>query len=288
MRHPRRNEVFRDVGSALRDKDEHDFVEVIEDDARRRRAPSCVCTDGLTDMIPSTTIERMVRQHRRRSRQRVSTALVAAANEAGGHDNVTVVYAEAAGFAAAFKSGTAAVRRRDVRSGRCRERGRRRARSLGARRTGWPHARWFTGRHHPRRARCAAPRLASLPRTCLSAAGRTITSPRPTAVGDASAALAAAVQAAAGPATSSGSNLALYARVDSSSPRACRPGGPRARHASLFAGHRAASATSVAIIARGAHGGASSGLAHRFHRGRAGRRGVRVAGPGAHRSSCST
>ena len=31
MRHPRRHEVFRDVGSALRDKDEPDYVEVIED-----------------------------------------------------------------------------------------------------------------------------------------------------------------------------------------------------------------------------------------------------------------
>ena len=36
----------------------------------------------------------------------MTTALVAAANEAGGRDNVTVVYAEAPGFAAAFKAGT--------------------------------------------------------------------------------------------------------------------------------------------------------------------------------------
>ena len=36
----------------------------------------------------------------------VTTALVAAANEAGGRDNVTVVYAEAPGFAAALKAGT--------------------------------------------------------------------------------------------------------------------------------------------------------------------------------------
>ena len=30
MRHPRRNELFRDVGGALHDKDEDDFVEVID------------------------------------------------------------------------------------------------------------------------------------------------------------------------------------------------------------------------------------------------------------------
>src|SRR4029453_17972547 len=30
MRHPRRHEVFRDVGGALRDKDEDDYVEIVE------------------------------------------------------------------------------------------------------------------------------------------------------------------------------------------------------------------------------------------------------------------
>mgnify|MGYP006203536421 CR=1 FL=1 len=30
MRHPRRNEVFRDVGGALRDKDEDDYVEAVD------------------------------------------------------------------------------------------------------------------------------------------------------------------------------------------------------------------------------------------------------------------
>ena len=44
MHHPRRHEVFRDVGSALRDKDEPEFVDVIddplEDDARSWSAPT--------------------------------------------------------------------------------------------------------------------------------------------------------------------------------------------------------------------------------------------------------
>ena len=107
MHHPRRHEVFRDVGSALRDKDEPDYVEVI-DDTFEDDAAILVCSDGLTDMIPSTTIERVVRLHAGDAAA-VTTALVAAANEAGGRDNVTVVYAEAPGFAAAFKAGTAAV-----------------------------------------------------------------------------------------------------------------------------------------------------------------------------------
>jgi len=106
MHHPRRHELFRDVGGALHDKDEDDFVEVIE----AEWGPECallLCTDGLTDMVPSATIERIVRQHAGRPEQ-VVDALVDAANEAGGHDNVTVVYAEGAAFAAWARGGAAA------------------------------------------------------------------------------------------------------------------------------------------------------------------------------------
>jgi serine/threonine protein phosphatase PrpC len=103
MHHPRRNELFRDVGGALHDKDEDDFVDVIE----AEWGPECallLCTDGLTDMVPSATIERIVRLHAG-CPQQVVDALVDAANEAGGHDNVTVVYAEGAAFAAWAREG---------------------------------------------------------------------------------------------------------------------------------------------------------------------------------------
>jgi PPM family protein phosphatase len=96
MRHPRRNEVFRDVGSGYRDKDEADYVEVIEEPMERDCA-ILMCTDGLTDMVPSPIIERIVRQHAGNP-EAVAEALVAAANDAGGKDNVTVVYAEAPDF----------------------------------------------------------------------------------------------------------------------------------------------------------------------------------------------
>ncbi len=105
MQHPRRHEVFRDVGSALRDKDEPDYVEVVED-ALEDDAAILVCSDGLTDMIPAATIAGVVRRHAG-DPAAVATALVAAANEAGGRDNVTVVYAEAPGFAEAFRAGAA-------------------------------------------------------------------------------------------------------------------------------------------------------------------------------------
>jgi hypothetical protein len=97
MRHPRRHEVFRDVGGALRDKDEVDYVEVIEEPLERDAA-ILLCTDGLTDMVPSTTIDRLVRRHAGEPAL-VVDALVDAANEAGGRDNVTVVYAEGPDFA---------------------------------------------------------------------------------------------------------------------------------------------------------------------------------------------
>jgi PPM family protein phosphatase len=105
MHHPRRNELFRDVGGALHDKDEDDFVEVIEVEWSPAWA-LLLCTDGLTDMVPSATIERIVREHAGRPEQ-VVDALVDAANEAGGHDNVTVVYAEGGAFAAWAREGDA-------------------------------------------------------------------------------------------------------------------------------------------------------------------------------------
>jgi serine/threonine protein phosphatase PrpC len=101
MRHPRRNEVFRDVGSGYRDKDDEEFVEVIEVPF----ASDCailLCTDGLTDMLPSTRIEWIIRQHAGRPEE-VVNALVDAANDAGGKDNVTVVYAEAPAFATTWR-----------------------------------------------------------------------------------------------------------------------------------------------------------------------------------------
>jgi serine/threonine protein phosphatase PrpC len=101
MRHPRRNEVFRDLGSGYRDKDEEEFVEVIVEPLDRESA-ILLCSDGLTDMVPSAVIEQVVQQHAGNP-QAVVDALVAAANEAGGRDNVTVVYAEAPEFAAALQ-----------------------------------------------------------------------------------------------------------------------------------------------------------------------------------------
>ena len=92
MSHPRRNEVYRDVGSEAHGANDQDFVDII-------RAPFepdaaiLICSDGLTDYVPAGTILRTIERHRGRPHD-VARALVDEANAAGGKDNVSVVYAE--------------------------------------------------------------------------------------------------------------------------------------------------------------------------------------------------
>lgn len=97
MRHPRRNEVFRDVGSAFHEPDEDGFIDIVEEPFESDCA-LLVCSDGLTDMVSASAIERVVRQHAG-DPARVAESLVLAANEAGGRDNVSVVYVEGEDFA---------------------------------------------------------------------------------------------------------------------------------------------------------------------------------------------
>lgn len=89
MRHPRRNEVFRDVGSEEHSPDDPNFVEV-------RRIPFepdsalLLCSDGLSDHVPSLDIRAAVERHAGNPEAAVHE-LIDAANLAGGKDNVTVV-----------------------------------------------------------------------------------------------------------------------------------------------------------------------------------------------------
>ena len=98
MRHPRRNEVYRDVGSEYHDRRDRDFIDVgevpFEPDAAL-----LICSDGLTDLVDSVTIARTVSQWAG-DPESVVRELIAAANAAGGKDNVTVVYVEGETFAA--------------------------------------------------------------------------------------------------------------------------------------------------------------------------------------------
>jgi serine/threonine protein phosphatase PrpC len=98
MRHPRRNEVYRDVGSEPHAPDDPEFVDVDEIDVERDAA-LLICSDGLTDLVSSSTIARIVGAHAGNP-SLVVEALIAEANAAGGKDNVTAIFIEGADFAA--------------------------------------------------------------------------------------------------------------------------------------------------------------------------------------------
>jgi serine/threonine protein phosphatase PrpC len=97
MQHARRNEVYRDVGSEPREPDAADFIEIVVTTLDEDVA-LLLCSDGLSDMLPSLEINRLVRAQAG-DPARVADALVDAANQAGGKDNITVVYVEGPRFA---------------------------------------------------------------------------------------------------------------------------------------------------------------------------------------------
>jgi PPM family protein phosphatase len=99
MRHPRRNEIFRDVGSAPHEPDDAEFVEVhrVPFDAE---SALLLCSDGLTDQVTAGRIREVVEAHAGRPQQAVAE-LIDAANAAGGRDNVSVVLVEGERFRSA-------------------------------------------------------------------------------------------------------------------------------------------------------------------------------------------
>jgi parallel beta-helix repeat protein len=90
MRHPCRNQVFRDVGSAAREAYEEDFVEV-RGFPFRNNAALLLCSDGLSDALTSSEISAIVETYDG-DPERVARELVGAANRAGGKDNISVVF----------------------------------------------------------------------------------------------------------------------------------------------------------------------------------------------------
>jgi len=96
MRHPRRNEVFRDVGSEEHEPDDANFIEIqrIPFDAE---SALLICSDGLSDQIPAAEIQRALERHAGDPDAAIRE-LIDAANRAGGKDNVTVVVVEGEQF----------------------------------------------------------------------------------------------------------------------------------------------------------------------------------------------
>jgi PPM family protein phosphatase len=98
MLHPRRHEVFRDVGSRPRAENDEGFIQI-----RRCRfrpdAAILLCSDGLTDQLTAARIREIV-GHYQGDAARVAEELVEAASEAGGNDNATALFVAGPEFGA--------------------------------------------------------------------------------------------------------------------------------------------------------------------------------------------
>jgi serine/threonine protein phosphatase PrpC len=99
MHHPRRNEVYRDVGSDPHEPDDPDFIDAYEI-AFEPDSALLLCSDGLTDLVHSSSLHDIVKRFAGRPDQ-VVKELIDAANAAGGKDNISVVYVEGERFAPA-------------------------------------------------------------------------------------------------------------------------------------------------------------------------------------------
>lgn len=90
MAHPKRNEVFRDVGSRPREATDGEFIE-IRSFPFRPGAALLLCTDGLSDMLTAAEMNTIVQGYSGDPGE-VARELVDAANRMGGKDNVSVIF----------------------------------------------------------------------------------------------------------------------------------------------------------------------------------------------------
>jgi serine/threonine protein phosphatase PrpC len=102
MQHPRRNEIFRDVGSAPHEPDEEGFVDLTSLPFPADGA-LLICSDGLSDLVPSQRILAVV-EERADDPGAAVAALIAEANAAGGRDNVSLVLVEGERYAATLRA----------------------------------------------------------------------------------------------------------------------------------------------------------------------------------------
>jgi serine/threonine protein phosphatase PrpC len=96
MRHPRRNEVSRCLGLFEIDFENSEFVDVFETLFLPETA-FLLCSDGLSDLLTSGKIFEIIVENPE-SPADVVENLIAEANNAGGKDNITVVFAAGSRF----------------------------------------------------------------------------------------------------------------------------------------------------------------------------------------------
>jgi len=90
MRHPRRHEVYREVGNGPRDAEDRDFIEISQC-RLRPDAAVLLCSDGLTDHLTGEQVREIAERYNGDA-EAVACELVDAANRAGGRDNITALF----------------------------------------------------------------------------------------------------------------------------------------------------------------------------------------------------
>jgi len=88
MSHPQRNQILREVGSAIHRIDDEDFMQYGEEELLPGDG-LLLCSDGLTDMVTAKQIGEILATTAALNTK--VNNIIALANEAGGHDNITVV-----------------------------------------------------------------------------------------------------------------------------------------------------------------------------------------------------
>ncbi len=96
MRHPRRNEVFRDVGSCLHEAADPEFIE-IKTAAFHPDAALLLASDGLSDCVNSAAMLDIIERYDSDA-AKTARLLVETANAAGGRDNVSVIFVAGSAF----------------------------------------------------------------------------------------------------------------------------------------------------------------------------------------------
>ena len=99
MMHPRRHEVFRNVGSHRHEPEDEEFVE-LKEFLFKKDAAMLLCSDGLSDQVTSGEIGAIVEFYDG-DPEKTALELVEAANRAGGSDNVTAIFVAGSEFVGA-------------------------------------------------------------------------------------------------------------------------------------------------------------------------------------------
>jgi PPM family protein phosphatase len=99
MRHPRRNEVYRDVGSQPHEPDDPGFIDIYPPFPFDAASAFLLCSDGLSDVLSSAEIRGIIDENLG-DRIAIVRELIRRAAE-DGKDNVTVVFVQGPSFGVA-------------------------------------------------------------------------------------------------------------------------------------------------------------------------------------------